>query len=138
MTKKEMMNALVNYITNAPEMNFVVTHATGTDEDVSRDEMLAFLNKEIDQLSKKRAASGKPSKVETERNEFRAKILEWLKSHPGSTATDIQNAFNVSNQRVNGLIRPLVKSNQIIRIEIKGKPYFSVAGFETETAETAE
>lgn len=138
MTKKEMMNALVNYIATAPEMNFVVTHATGTDEDVSRDEMLAFLNKEIDQLSRKRAASSKPSKVEAERNEFRAKILEWLKANPGSTATDIQNAFNISNQRVNGLIRPLVKSNEIVRVEIKGKPYFSVAGYEAETAEVAE
>lgn len=130
MTKKEMMTALCNYIATAPEMNFVVVHGE-TDEDVSRDEMLAFLNKEIERLSTKRTTTSKPSKAEIERDEFRTRIVEWLKSHPGSTATDIQTAFEVSNQRVNGLIRPLIKSNEIVRVEVKGKPYFSVAGYET-------
>ena len=71
--------------------------------------------------------------LQAEQDAMREKILAFLRENGTSTATDIQNALSISNQRVNGLMRPLVKSGEIIRTEDKKKAYFSVAVPESES-----
>ena len=97
------------------------------------EDVIKFLNHEIELVSRKRSSgNSKPTAKQAEQDAMREKILAFLRENGTSTATDIQNALSISNQRVNGLMRPLVKAGEIIRTEDKKKAYFSVAVPESE------
>ena len=136
-TKKIMFAAIANYFDNCDDNVIsipedLVTESTG--ETIPIDDVIKFLDHEMELVSRKRSSgNSKPTAKQAEQDAMREKILAFLRENGTSTATDIQNALSISNQRVNGLMRPLVKSGEIIRTEDKKKAYFSVAVPESES-----
>ena len=130
-TKKIMFATIANDFRNSMETKLfipddLVTENTG--ETIPIDDVIKFLDHEMELVSRKRSnGNSKPTAKQAEQDAMREKILAFLRENGTSTATDIQNALSISNQRVNGLMRPLVKSGEIIRTEDKKKAYFSVA-----------
>ena len=130
-TKKIMFATIANDFRNSMETKLfipddLVTESTG--ETIPIDDVIKFLDHEMELVSRKRSnGNSKPTAKQAEQEVMREKILTFLRENGTSTATDIQNALSISNQRVNGLMRPLVKSGEIIRTEDKKKAYFSVA-----------
>lgn len=130
-TKKIMFATIANDFRNSMETKLfipddLVTESTG--ETIPIDDVIKFLDHEMELVSRKRSnGNSKPTAKQAEQDAMREKILVFLRENGTSTATDIQNALSISNQRVNGLMRPLVKSGEIIRTEDKKKAYFSVA-----------
>lgn len=136
-TKKIMFATIANDFRNSMETKLfipddLVTESTG--ETIPIDDVIKFLDHEMELVSRKRSnGNSKPTAKQAEQDAMREKILAFLRENGTSTATDIQNALSISNQRVNGLMRPLVKAGEIIRTEDKKKAYFSVAVPESES-----
>ena len=135
-TKKIMFATIANYFRNSADDMLSIPDELVTenmDDVISADDVIKFLDHEIELVSRKRSSgNSKPTAKQAEQDAMREKILAFLRENGTSTATDIQNALSISNQRVNGLMRPLVKSGEIIRTEDKKKAYFSVAVPESE------
>lgn len=136
-TKKIMFATIANYFRNSADDMLSIPDELVTenmDDAISADDVIKFLDHEIELVSRKRSSgNSKPTAKQAEQDAMREKILAFLRENGTSTATDIQNALSISNQRVNGLMRPLVKSGEIIRTEDKKKAYFSVAVPESES-----
>ena len=136
-TKKIMFATIANYFRNSADDMLSIPDELVTenmDDAISADDVIKFLDHEIELVSRKRSSgNSKPTAKQAEQDAMREKILAFLRKNGTSTATDIQNALSISNQRVNGLMRPLVKSGEIIRTEDKKKAYFSVAVPESES-----
>ena len=137
-TKKIMFATIANYFRNSMDDMLSIPDELVTenmDDVISADDVVKFMEHEMELVSRKRSSgNSKPTAKQAEQDAMREKILAFLRENGTSTATDIQNALSISNQRVNGLMRPLVKSGEIIRTEDKKKAYFSVAvpAFENE------
>lgn len=135
-TKKIMFATIANYFDNC-DYDMISIPKDLVTENMENyifvEDVIKFLNHEIELVSRKRSSgNSKPTAKQAEQDAMREKILAFLRENGTSTATDIQNALSISNQRVNGLMRPLVKSGEIIRTEDKKKAYFSVAVPESE------
>lgn len=130
-TKKIMFATIANYFRNSVDDMLSIPDELVTenmDDVISADDVVKFMEHEMELVSRKRSSgNSKPTAKQAEQDAMREKILAFLRENGTSTATDIQNALSISNQRVNGLMRPLVKSGEIIRTEDKKKAYFSVA-----------
>ena len=135
-TKKIMFATIANYFRNSMDDMLSIPDELVTenmDNAISADDVVKFMEHEMELVSRKRSSgNSKPTAKQAEQDAMREKILAFLRENGTSTATDIQNALSISNQRVNGLMRPLVKSGEIIRTEDKKKAYFSVAVPESE------
>lgn len=138
-TKKIMFATIANYFRNSADDILSIPDELVTenmDDAISADDVVKFMEHEMELVSRKRSSgNSKPTAKQAEQDAMREKILAFLRENGTSTATDIQNALSISNQRVNGLMRPLVKSGEIIRTEDKKKAYFSVAVPESESEE---
>lgn len=136
-TKKIMFTTIANYFRNSMDDMLSIPDELVTenmDDAISADDVVKFMEHEMELVSRKRSSgNSKPTAKQAEQDAMREKILAFLRENGTSTATDIQNALSISNQRVNGLMRPLVKSGEIIRTEDKKKAYFSVAVPESES-----
>lgn len=136
-TKKIMFATIANYFRNSMDDMLSIPDELVTenmDDAISADDVVKFMEHEMELVSRKRSSgNSKPTAKQAEQDAMREKILSFLRENGTSTATDIQNALSISNQRVNGLMRPLVKSGEIIRTEDKKKAYFSVAVPESES-----
>lgn len=136
-TKKIMFATIANYFRNSMDDMLSIPDELVTenmDDTISADDVVKFMEHEMELVSRKRSSgNSKPTAKQAEQDAMREKILAFLRENGTSTATDIQNALSISNQRVNGLMRPLVKSGEIIRTEDKKKAYFSVAVPESES-----
>ena len=135
-TKKIMFATIANYFRNSMDDMLSIPDELVTenmDDAISADDVVKFMEHEMELVSRKRSSgNSKPTAKQAEQDAMREKILAFLRENGTSTATDIQNALSISNQRVNGLMRPLVKAGEIIRTEDKKKAYFSVAVPESE------
>ena len=93
---------------------------------LSADE-IAFL-KERAELHAKKNASRKPTKAQEENEEIKARILEFMSDGVSRTITDIQKAVGLdSNQKTSALVRQLKDADLMVRKEIKGKAWFTIA-----------
>ena len=130
-TKKIMFATIANYFRNSADDMLSIPDELVTenmDDAISADDVVKFMEHEMELVSRKRSSgNSKPTAKQAEQDAMREKILAFLRENGTSTATDIQNALSISNQRVNGLMRPLIKAGKIIRTEDKKKAYFSVA-----------
>lgn len=136
-TKKIMFATIANYFRNSMDDMLSIPDELVTenmDDAISADDVVKFMEHEMELVSRKRSnGNSKPTAKQAEQDAMRDKILAFLRENGTSTATDIQNALSISNQRVNGLMRPLVKAGKIIRTEDKKKAYFSIAVPESES-----
>lgn len=136
-TKKIMFATIANYFRNSMDDMLSIPDELVTenmDDAISADDVVKFMEHEMELVSRKRSSgNSKPTAKQAEQDAMREKILAFLRENGTSTATDIQNALSISNQRVNGLMRPLIKAGKIIRTEDKKKVYFSIAVPESES-----
>ena len=119
MTKVEMFNAI-----NA-KLN-------GEDISVSIDDMVAFIDHEIELINKK-SATKKATKTQQENVEIKA-VIKSVLSDTGMTVTDIQKQndtlASLSNQRVSALLRQMVEAGEVVKTTDKKKSYFALASAE--------
>ena len=95
------------------------------------DEMVAFIDHELELLAKK-SASKKPSKKNEENEVLKTKIVEVLGTFEnGATVSEILGASEdftgMSNQKISALVRQLVLDGTVVKTTDKKKSIFSVA-----------
>ena len=91
--------------------------------------MVEFINHEIELLTKKNSANRKPTAQQVENASLKEVILGVLvDSGKAMTVTEIQKSstalVDLSNQRVSALVRQLMDSGEVARVEDKRKAYF--------------
>lgn len=96
------------------------------------DDVVAFIDHEIELLNKKNSAERKPTAKEQKTNDLREMLVEILRSHAEPMCiSDIKEAdpmfADMNPQQVSGIIRPLLLNGVVKREEIKRKAYFSIA-----------
>ena len=95
------------------------------------DEILAFIDHEVELLEKKSAQSGQ-TKTQKENVEVVAKIENALREvGKAVTITELQTASEemgaYSNQKLSALLKQMVSKGTVVRTEDKKKAYFSLA-----------
>lgn len=98
------------------------------------DDHKAFLEKRIEVTAKKNANSGGEKKLSKEQiaNEgIKTEILNSMEKDKSYTISDMLKMFvcceMLSQNKVNALVKQLKDSGKVIRSEIKGKAYFTLA-----------
>ena len=95
-------------------------------------EVIEFINHEIELLEKKSSQGKKPTANQMENEGFLEIIQNILQgSDKAMTISDIQNAneeLPTSNQRMSALMKKLVESGVVERTYEKRKPYFKWVG----------
>lgn len=99
-------------------------------EKQNRDDLIAFIDHELEQLAKKSSAN-KPETENQKNNEIiKEKILETVASLGKGTITEIQasnaDLAGYSNQKLNSLFKQLKEENKLNRTVEKRKAYFSI------------
>lgn len=95
------------------------------------DEILAFIDHEVELLEKKSSKSGQ-TKTQKENAEVVAKIENALREvGKAVTITELQTASEemsaYSNQKLSALLKQMVSKGTVVRTEDKKKAYFSLA-----------
>ena len=89
-----------------------------------------FVAHEMELLTKKNVGEKKPTAQQTANAGIQTAILEGLEAGEKYTITDIIKTIpecaDLTNQRVSALVRQLVDSGKMVRIEDKRKAYFSL------------
>jgi DNA-binding transcriptional regulator GbsR (MarR family) len=118
-------------LTKRDYFNALYTHFQETGRDcgtISADNMMEFLEREIELLEKKNA-NKKPTAQQSANEGIKEAILEGLVER--MTITEMQKSIpelaELSNQRISALVRQMVDAGIIIRTEDKRKAYFSKA-----------
>ena len=117
MTKKENFAVIRTIIENTAVEN--------------QDELLTFIDHEVELLSRKRSTSSKPTKRQVENTALKERISEiLLRAESGMTAGDITKAIasdDATPNRVVALLTQMKKDGMVVREEVKGKAMFSIA-----------
>ena len=115
---------MANKITKAQ----MFTMIKALDEVQANPDMVAFIDHELELLSKK-AGSKKPTKTQEENVKLKGIILEVL-TDVGATVSEIQTKSDVlgelSNQKVSALLKQMYDDGQVVKIVEKKKSYFSL------------
>lgn len=92
-------------------------------------EIVDFVNHEIELLNKKNAsASKKATKNQIANEGIKNDILDVLKDADSAmTATQIAESMGLSVNKVSALLKQLIEDNSVTREVIKRKAYFTVA-----------
>ena len=94
------------------------------------EELVAFIDHEIELLDKKNSRSGKPTKTQIENEKIKKTILDILQT-TGKPMTVTQLLANdeldgLSNQRVSALLTQLKKSDKVVRTVEKKVAFYSI------------
>lgn len=113
MTKREMYNEILTVVAD-------------------NDEMVEFINHEIELLNRKSSAVRKPTKNQLENEGFKADIIDYLKDADApKTIKELQTAIpslaDLTNQRITHLLTDLVNAETLTKNYVKKTPYYSVA-----------
>lgn len=126
-----MTTTTTKKLTKRDYFNALYTHFQETGRDcgtISADNMMEFLEREIELLEKKNA-NKKPTAQQSANEGIKEAILEGLVER--MTITEMQKSIpelaELSNQRISALVRQMVDAGIIIRTEDKRKAYFSKA-----------
>ena len=99
-------------------------------EKVANDtELVAFIDHELELLTKKNSAKKKPTKNQIENASIKETILNALTETPITISDLMENCVELkglTNQRVSALITQLVNDNKVVRTTEKRKAYFSL------------
>ena len=92
------------------------------------DEVIAFIDHELELLAKKNSAEKKPTATQVANEGIKDEILEGMEIGKLYTITDLIKTIpacaELTNQRVSALIRQLIKEEKVDRVEEKRKAYF--------------
>lgn len=113
------------------EMFTEIAKVVATVENPIKEEMVEFLNHQIELLDKKGSKSG-PTKTQLENEKLMADLLEaMMEMEKPVTITEFQKLSSaevstLSNQKLNALLKKLKEDGKIYNEVIKKKSYFSV------------
>lgn len=104
----------------------------GIAEVKANDELVKFIEHELELLAKKNSAEKKPTAAQVANEGIKSIILETLAENGKMmTISEMQKANaelgELSNQRISALIRQLVNDEKVKRVEEKRKAYFKIA-----------
>ena len=113
MTKKEMFMEIRNMV-------------------IDNEEMVAFIDHEIELLERKSNSSKKPTKTQIENEAFKAEIVAHLTEvDTPKTIKELQaeipSISGLTNQRITHMLTALYKDKVLTKEYVKKTPYFSVA-----------
>ena len=96
------------------------------------EEMVAFIDHEIELLNRKSASPKKPTKTQVENEGYKADIVAYLTSADAPKTikemqADIPSLAGLTNQRITHMLTDLVKSEVVRKDYVKKVPYFSIA-----------
>ncbi len=96
------------------------------------EEMVAFIDHEIELLNRKSASPKKPTKTQIENEGYKADIVAYLTSADAPKTikemqADISSLAGLTNQRITHMLTDLVKSETVRKDYVKKVPYFSIA-----------
>ena len=106
-------------------------------EELHNDELLAFIDHEIELLDKRNSSkTGRMTKTQTENVGIKTEILEVLNtSDKPMTATEVMKSISgdYSLNKVSALLTQMLnKDNTVERTEVKGKAYFTAVATDVE------
>lgn len=96
------------------------------------DEQKAFIEKRIELTEKKNAKNGenaKPTKTQVENEGIKSVILSTLTATPmtiGELVKANAELTGYSNQKISALLTQLLKTNAVVRTEVKGKAFYAL------------
>lgn len=113
MTKKEMFAEIRNIVAD-------------------NEEMVAFIDHEIELLERKSNSPKKPTKTQVENDGFKAEIIAYLTEvDTPKTIKELQAEISsiggLTNQRITHMLTDLVKAEILTKEYVKKTPYYSVA-----------
>ena len=113
MTKKEMFAEIRNIV-------------------AGNEEMVAFIDHEIELLERKSNSPKKPTKTQVENDGFKAEIVAYLTEvDTPKTIKELQaeipSISGLTNQRITHMLTDLVKAEILTKEYVKKTPYYSVA-----------
>ena len=113
MTKREMFTEIRNIVAD-------------------NEEMVAFIDHEIELLERKSNSPKKPTKTQIENDGFKAEIVAYLTEvDTPKTIKELQaeipSISDLTNQRITHMLTDLVKAETLTKEYVKKTPYYSVA-----------
>ena len=113
MTKREMFTEIRNIVAD-------------------NEEMVAFIDHEIELLERKSNSPKKPTKTQVENDGFKAEIVAYLTEVDTSKTikelqAEIPSISGLTNQRITHMLTDLVKAGTLTKEYVKKTPYYSVA-----------
>ena len=96
------------------------------------EEMVAFIDHEIELLERKSNSPKKPTKTQIENDGFKAEIVAYLTEvDTPKTIKELQAEIpsigGLTNQRITHMLTDLVKAETLTKEYVKKTPYYSVA-----------
>lgn len=113
MTKREMFTEIRNAV-------------------IANEEMVAFIDHEIELLDRKTTTPKKPTKTQIENDGYKATILAYLiEADAPKTIKEMQAEIaeltGLTNQRVTHMLTDLVKAGKLTKEYVKKTPYYAIA-----------
>ena len=99
---------------------------------ISNEEMVAFIDHEIELLNRKSGSPKKPTKTQVENDAYKATIVEYLTTVDAPKTikemqTEIADIAGLTNQRITHMLTDLVKAGTLTKEYVKKTPYYSIA-----------
>lgn len=96
------------------------------------EEMVAFIDHEIELLERKSNSPKKPTKTQIENDGFKAEIVAYLTEvDTPKTIKELQaeipSISGLTNQRITHMLTDLVKAETLTKEYVKKTPYYSIA-----------
>ena len=113
MTKKEMFAAIREVV-------------------ISNEEMVAFIDHEIELLNKKSSSPKKPTKTQLENDTYKATIVAYLTTVDSPKTikemqAEIAEISGLTNQRITHMLTDLVKAGTLTKTYVRKTPYYTIA-----------
>ena len=98
---------------------------------ISNEEMVAFIDHEIELLNRKSGSPKKPTKTQVENDAYKATIVEYLTSADAPKTikemqAEIADIAELTNQRITHMLTDLVKAGTLAKEYVKKTPYYSI------------
>ena len=99
---------------------------------ISNEEMVAFIDHEIELLNRKSGSPKKPTKTQVENDAYKATIVEYLTTADAPKTikemqAEIADIAELTNQRITHMLTDLVKAGTLAKEYVKKTPYYSIA-----------
>lgn len=122
--KKDIFAALAQVIDNN-----AITLAIPNKGNLTTDEVVKFLNHEIELATRKNTGTNKPTEKQVENERIKSVIFDTLKEKGKATVSELQkrNAElgELQNQKISALLRQMIEAGTVERTVEKRKAYFS-------------
>ena len=98
---------------------------------ISNEEMVAFIDHEIELLNRKSGSPKKPTKTQVENDAYKATIVEYLTTVDAPKTikemqAEIADIAELTNQRITHMLTDLRKDGKVARTYVKKVAYFAL------------